>query len=184
MTGIFQNFNNLCLVRQKAKTPQYCYNGVVLIQSGDALLSHGESPHYHRHYNISLLSSAWGQVVLLHSRRQDYPVYTLLLSRFSFCFCFCFCFCFSQCICLFCLYLIVFSCPFLDASRLSLNLTQADYLLLFFLFAFLAFRFSSYVWLFTRPAKTLQRCIVKPLGQLVCVSSTARTAYTPHLSTS
>ncbi|WP_230587156.1 hypothetical protein, partial [Gallibacterium anatis] len=46
-----------------------------------------------------------------------------------------------------------FSCPFLDASRLSLNLTQAVYLLLFFLFAFLAFRFSSCVWLFTRPRK-------------------------------
>ena len=51
---------------------------------GSDLLSHGESPHYHRHYNISLLSSAWIQVVLLHSRRQDYPVYTLLLSRFCF----------------------------------------------------------------------------------------------------
>ena len=97
---------------------------------------------------------------------------------------FCFCFCFSQCICLFCLYPIVFSCSFFDASRLSLNLTQAVYLLLFFLFAFLAFRFSSCVCLFTRPAKTLQRCIVKPLGQLVWVSSTAHTAYTPHLSTS
>ena len=33
-------------------------------------------------------------------------------------------------------------------------------------------------------AKTLQCCIVKPLGQLVWVSSTAHTAYTPHLSTS
>ena len=32
--------------------------------------------------------------------------------------------------------------------------------------------------------KTLERCIVKPLGQLVHVSSTARTAYTPCLSTS
>ena len=144
------------------------------LKPGSDLLSHGESPHYHRHYNISLLSSAWIQVVLLHSRRQDYPVYTLLLSRF----------CFSQCICLFCLYSIVFSCSFFDASRLSLNLTQAVYLLLFFLFAFLAFRFSSCVWLFTLPAKTLQRCIVKPLGQLVLVSSTAHTAYTPSLSTS
>ena len=91
------------------------------LKPGSDLLSHGESPHYHRHYNISLLSSAWSQVVLLHSRRQDYPVYTLLLSRF----------CFSQCICLFCLYSIVFSCSFFDASRLSLNLTQAVYLLLF-----------------------------------------------------
>ena len=37
---------------------------------GSDLLSHGESPHYHRHYNISLLSSAWDQVVLLHYYRQ------------------------------------------------------------------------------------------------------------------
>ena len=34
------------------------------------------------------------------------------------------------------------------------------------------------------PQKTLERCIVKPLGQLVSVSSTAHTAYTPDLSTS
>ena len=32
--------------------------------------------------------------------------------------------------------------------------------------------------------KTLERCIVKPLGQLVSVSSTSRNAYTPDLSTS
>ncbi len=29
---------------------------------GDVLLSHGETPHYHRRYCVSLLSSAWNQV--------------------------------------------------------------------------------------------------------------------------
>lgn len=30
---------------------------------GSVLLSHGETPHYHRRYGVSLLSSAWVQVV-------------------------------------------------------------------------------------------------------------------------
>ena len=29
----------------------------------DDLLSHGETPHYHRRYFVSLLSSVWDQVV-------------------------------------------------------------------------------------------------------------------------
>ncbi|MGH1531397.1 hypothetical protein [Yersinia proxima] len=29
---------------------------------GSVLLSHGETPHYHRRYGVSLLSSAWDQV--------------------------------------------------------------------------------------------------------------------------
>lgn len=29
----------------------------------DDLLSHGETPHYHRRYVVSLLSSEWDQVV-------------------------------------------------------------------------------------------------------------------------
>ena len=45
------------------------------------------------------------------------------------------------------------------------------------------FSLSSLSFCLTTP-KTLERCIVKPLGQLVSVSSTARTAYTPDLSTS
>ncbi len=32
------------------------------IKPGDVLLSHGETPHYHRRYCVSLLSSAWNQV--------------------------------------------------------------------------------------------------------------------------
>lgn len=37
---------------------------------GGSLLSHGESPHYHRHYGVSLLSSVWFQVVPPRSGRQ------------------------------------------------------------------------------------------------------------------
>ncbi len=39
------------LVRDKSK-----------LKPGDVLLSHGEAPHYHRRYCVSLLSSAWDQV--------------------------------------------------------------------------------------------------------------------------
>lgn len=38
-------------------TPAYCN-----LMPGSSLLSHGETPHYHRRYGVSLLSSAWGQV--------------------------------------------------------------------------------------------------------------------------
>ena len=34
------------------------------------LLSHGDAPHYHRHYGVSLLSSVWNQVGPPHYRRQ------------------------------------------------------------------------------------------------------------------
>ncbi|AAM83608.1 hypothetical [Yersinia pestis KIM10+] len=34
----------------------------VYLIPGSVLLSHGETPHYHRRYGVSLLSSAWGQV--------------------------------------------------------------------------------------------------------------------------
>ena len=32
------------------------------LKPGDVLLSHGETPHYHRRYFVSLLSSEWNQV--------------------------------------------------------------------------------------------------------------------------
>ena len=65
---------------------------------------------------------------------------------------------------------------FLLSLSLVLTTKQADLTLK--LSSFLSF-VSSYP-----TPKTLERCIVKPLGQLVSVSSTARTAYTPDLSTS
>ena len=48
--------------------------------SGSSLLSHGETPHYHRRYGVSLLSSAWGQVGPPRYCRQTNSVY----SRLSF----------------------------------------------------------------------------------------------------
>ncbi len=43
--------------------------------SGSALLSHGETPHYHRRDGVSLLSSAWGQVGPPRYCRQTNPVF-------------------------------------------------------------------------------------------------------------
>ena len=41
------------------------------LNPGDALLSHGETPHYHRRKAVSLLSSAWNQVVPTRYVRQE-----------------------------------------------------------------------------------------------------------------
>ena len=38
---------------------------------GGDLLSHGEAPHYHRRYTVSLLSSGWDQVVPVLCGRQE-----------------------------------------------------------------------------------------------------------------
>ena len=55
------------------------------------------------------------------------------------------------------------------------------FVLLLLLFYSVLFRFFVS---FTALLKTFERCIVKPLGQLVRVSSMAHTTYTPRLSTS
>lgn len=55
----------------KKQKPRSIATTGLSIQSGDALLSHGESPHYHRHYGILLLSSEWIQVELPHYGRQN-----------------------------------------------------------------------------------------------------------------
>ncbi len=47
------------------------------IKPGSSLLSHGETPHYHRRYGVSLLSSAWGQVGPPRYRRQTNSLYIL-----------------------------------------------------------------------------------------------------------
>jgi hypothetical protein len=69
--GVTGRYSN----RLNYRTTEYCItNGVSLITGvtfsgkylklmpGSSLLSHGETPHYHRRYGVSLLSSAWGQV--------------------------------------------------------------------------------------------------------------------------
>ncbi len=39
-----------------------CHSDNSCLMPGSVLLSHGETPHYHRRYGVSLLSSAWDQV--------------------------------------------------------------------------------------------------------------------------
>ena len=43
------------------------------LKPGNDLLSHGETPHYHRRYIVSLLSSGWDQVVpMLYGRQANW----------------------------------------------------------------------------------------------------------------
>ena len=45
--------------------------GVLEFNLDDDLLSHGETPHYHRRCIVSLLSSGWDQVVPMLYGRQE-----------------------------------------------------------------------------------------------------------------
>ena len=47
--------------------------GLVHLEPDDVLLSHGETPHYHRRCTVSLLSSGWDQVVpVLYCRQANW----------------------------------------------------------------------------------------------------------------
>ena len=48
--------------------------GVLEFNLDDDLLSHGETPHYHRRCIVSLLSSGWDQVVPMLYGRQEIRV--------------------------------------------------------------------------------------------------------------
>ncbi len=50
----------------------------IKLTSGSSLLSHGETPHYHRRYGISLLSSAWDQVAPPRYYRQTNSFFAIL----------------------------------------------------------------------------------------------------------
>ena len=45
---------------QKSQPIGLAFSSYLMLSS--SLLSHGETPHYHRRYGVSLLSSAWDQV--------------------------------------------------------------------------------------------------------------------------
>ncbi len=51
------------------------------LKPGDVLLSHGEAPHYHRRYCVSLLSSAWNQVGPQRYGRQANSFFSDFLSE-------------------------------------------------------------------------------------------------------
>ena len=56
------------------KTPTAFAIGVLEFNLDDDLLSHGETPHYHRRCIVSLLSSGWDQVVPTLYGRQEIRV--------------------------------------------------------------------------------------------------------------
>ena len=58
------------------KTPTAFAIGVSEFNLDDDLLSHGETPHYHRRCIVSLLSSGWDQVVPTLYGRQEIRVLT------------------------------------------------------------------------------------------------------------
>ena len=62
------------LFPQKQK-PQAIQLGVSSRTGGD-LLSHWEAQHYHRHDDVSLLSSGWDQVGPSHYGRRNIPLIT------------------------------------------------------------------------------------------------------------
>ncbi len=74
VTGRYSNQLNYrsALVRPKSK-----------LKPGDVLLSHGETPHYHRRYFVSLLSSEWSQVGPKRYGRQANSLIRKAVSVFS-----------------------------------------------------------------------------------------------------
>ncbi len=60
-------------IKQKARSFDRAFR--FYLMPGSSLLSHGETPHYHRRYGVSLLSSAWGQVGPPRYSRQANSVY-------------------------------------------------------------------------------------------------------------
>ena len=55
------------------------------LEPGDVLLSHGEAPHYHRRYCVSLLSSAWNQVgPQCYGRQANFKIRKAYLKVFLF----------------------------------------------------------------------------------------------------
>ncbi len=62
------------------KGPVFRLGLLLNLMPSSSLLSHGETPHYHRRYGVSLLSSAWGQVGPPRYGRQANSV---LLTRLS-----------------------------------------------------------------------------------------------------
>ena len=122
--------------------------GVLEFNLDDDLLSHGETPHYHRRCIVSLLSSGWDQVVPMLYGRQEIRV----LSR----------------------------------GQLA-SLQQNGYVIAFGVCeirTFGSFRLHTPQSGLFRVHRLLGCYMVKPHGQLVLVSSTPHSAYTPNLSTS
>ena len=68
------SFAGVRLSSAQNKTPTAFAIGVSEFNLDDDLLSHGETPHYHRRCIVSLLSSGWDQVVPMLYGRQEIRV--------------------------------------------------------------------------------------------------------------
>ena len=68
-----QIYHELSQTFLRAKQNPYLHEqiGVSEFNLDDDLLSHGETPHYHRRCIVSLLSSGWDQVVPMLYGRQE-----------------------------------------------------------------------------------------------------------------
>ncbi len=194
----------------KTKGPVFRLSLLFYLMPGNSLLSHGETPHYHRRYGVSLLSSAWGQVGPPRSRRQanslQVPNFNLKsgadtqsrtgdltltkgalyqLSHIST------------------LNLMPWQFPTLTWGDPTLPSALRRFTSEFGMgsggttalsppgkFCFTSPSYDALINLYhaaenhLKSPKQLRRCKVKPHGSLVSVSSTYRYAYTPDLSTS
>ncbi len=65
----------MCTPHRRKKAHPSGWASSLYLMPGSSLLSHGETPHYHRRYGVSLLSSAWGQVGPPRYSRQANSVY-------------------------------------------------------------------------------------------------------------
>ena len=131
---------------QKQNPYLHAQIGVLEFNLDDDLLSHGETPHYHRRCIVSLLSSGWDQVVPMLYGRQEIRVPNRLstLQQIGYA---------------------IVCAAFVNGCELSVHCV--------FTHRNLALK-----------RKLLGCYMVKPHGQLVLVSSTPHSAYTPNLSTS
>ena len=134
--------NALCFSPPQKQTPgQLARVGGLGNELDDDLLSHGETPHYHRRCVVSLLSSGRDQVVPTLYGRQAIQLLPRGLAAAANWVC--------------------------DRTGIACSC-----------------RFSVCLSTYRLTAKLFGCYMVKPHGQLVWVSSTPHSAYTPHLSTS
>ena len=134
--------------RKKQNPYLHAQIGVLEFNLDDDLLSHGETPHYHRRCIVSLLSSGWDQVVPMLYGRQEIRVPNRLstLQQIGYA---------------------IVCAAFVNGCELSVHCVFTHRNLVPF-----------------QVSKLLGCYMVKPHGQLVLVSSTPHSAYTPNLSTS
>ena len=72
--GFFCVRISVFLLRERQNPYLLAQIGVSELNLDDDLLSHGETPHYHRRCIVSLLSSGWDQVVPMLYGRQEIRV--------------------------------------------------------------------------------------------------------------